>query len=179
MTGVQTCALPICFPVTIAAIAAEQAPLLLVTTSTRRADELSAELTQYLDEKSVANFPPWETLPHERLSPKSDTITARFKSLNLIGSAENKIVVTSIRALLQPIIKNDLTITKIKMDTGLDYELGKLVSDLTKFGFNRVDLVERRGDFAVRGGIIDIFPADQEHPIRVDFYGDQIEEIVE
>ena len=168
---------PACTHSLLAAIAAEQAPLLLVTTSTRRAEELSTELTQYLDEKSVSNFPPWETLPHERLSPKSDTITARFKSLNVIGSNENKIIITSIRALLQPIIKNDLSRTKINIATGLDYELGKLVDDLSKFGFNRVDLVERRGDFAVRGGIVDIFPADQEHPIRIDFYADQIEEL--
>jgi transcription-repair coupling factor (superfamily II helicase) len=161
----------------LAAIAAEQAPLLLVTTSTRNADELSAEIAQYLGESAVCNFPPWETLPHERLSPKSDTVTARFKTLNSIGNKENKVVVTSIRALLQPIIKNDLAKSKISISVGLDYELGNLVSDLSKFGFNRVDLVERRGDFAVRGGIVDIFPADQEHPIRIDYFSDQIEEI--
>ena len=153
----------------LAAIAAEQVPLLLVTTSTRNADELSAEIAQYLGEGAVCNFPPWETLPHERLSPKSDTVTARFKTLNLIGNKENKVVVTSIRALLQPIIKNNLAKSKISISVGLDYELGNLVSDLSKFGFNRVDLVERRGDFAVRGGIVDIFPADQEHPIRIDY----------
>ena len=50
-------------------------PLLLVTTSTRKADELSAEISSYLINDLVTNFPPWETLPHERLSPKSDTIT--------------------------------------------------------------------------------------------------------
>ena len=161
----------------LAAIAAEQRPLLLVTTSTRRADEITAEISEYLGKSAVCNFPPWETLPHERLSPKSDTITARFKTLNLIGAKENKVVVTSIRALLQPIIKNDLTSTKINISIGLEYELGNLVGDLTKFGFTRVDLVERRGDFAVRGGIVDIFPADQEHPIRIDYFADQIEEI--
>ena len=161
----------------LAALASEQSPLLLVTTSTRRADELTAELSEYKGKSAVCNFPPWETLPHERLSPKSDTITARFKCLNLISAKENKVVVTSIRALLQPIIKNDLTSTKIEISIGLEYELGNLVGDLTKFGFTRVDLVERRGDFAVRGGIVDIFPADQEHPIRIDYFADQIEEI--
>ena len=161
----------------LAAISAIERPLLLVTTSTRKADELTAELISYLDESTVSNFPPWETLPHERLSPKSDTITARFKTLNAIESGISKVVVTSIRALLQPIIKNDLTQSRLNLTTGLDYELGKLVSDLAKFGFSRVDLVERRGDFAVRGGIVDIFPPDQEHPIRVDYFGDEIDEI--
>jgi transcription-repair coupling factor (superfamily II helicase) len=160
----------------LAAVAAKEAPLVLVTTSTRSADELTVELQQYLGD-SVCNFPPWETLPHERLSPKSDTITARFKALDSINNLDNKVVVTSIRALIQPIIKNDLSKAKINISVGLDYELSKLVGQLSKFGFNRVDLVERRGDFAIRGGIVDIFPADQEHPIRVDYFADQIEEI--
>jgi transcription-repair coupling factor (superfamily II helicase) len=160
----------------LAAVAAKETPLVLVTTSTRSADELTVELQQYLGD-SVCNFPPWETLPHERLSPKSDTITARFKALDSINNLDNKVVVTSVRALIQPIIKNDLSKAKINISVGLDYELSKLVGQLSKFGFNRVDLVERRGDFAVRGGIVDIFPADQEHPIRVDYFADQIEEI--
>jgi len=161
----------------LAAIAASQTPLLLVTTSTRNANELSTDLIEYLGNSAVANFPPWETLPHERLSPKSDTVTARFKALNSIARDENRIVVTSIRALLQPIIRNDLTKTKIEISAGIEYPLNDLVTKLAKFGFNRVDLVERRGDFAVRGGIVDLFPADQEHPIRVDYFADQIDEI--
>jgi transcription-repair coupling factor (superfamily II helicase) len=161
----------------LAAIAADKSPVLLVTTSTRRADEITAELKDLLTNSAVCNLPPWETLPHERLSPKSDTITERFKTLNAITSGSSKVVVTSIRALLQPIIKNDLATTKILISKGLDYELETLVRDLARFGFNRVDLVERRGDFAVRGGIVDIFPADQEHPVRIDYFGDQIDEI--
>jgi transcription-repair coupling factor (superfamily II helicase) len=51
------------------------------------------------------------------------------------------------------------------------------MNQLIRFGFSRSDLVERRGDFAVRGGILDIFPADQDHPIRIDFFGDEIEEL--
>jgi transcription-repair coupling factor (superfamily II helicase) len=161
----------------LAAIATDKSPILLVTTSTRRADEITAEIKDLLTNSAVCNFPPWETLPHERLSPKSDTITERFKTLNAITSGNSKVVVTSVRALLQPIIKNDLTHTKIDLSAGKDYELENLIADLSRFGFNRVDLVERRGDFAVRGGIVDIFPADQEHPVRIDYFGDQIEEI--
>lgn len=161
----------------LAAIAADRSTMLLVTTSTRRANEITAELKEFLNSSTVSNFPPWETLPHERLSPKSDTITERFKTLNAISAGSCRVVVTSIRALLQPIIKNDLAITKILISKGLDYELESLVRDLAKFGFNRVDLVERRGDFAVRGGIVDVFPADQEHPVRIDYFGDEIDEI--
>jgi transcription-repair coupling factor (superfamily II helicase) len=48
---------------------------------------------------------------------------------------------------------------------------------LVHFGYSRTDLVERRGDFAVRGGIVDLFPADLEHPLRIDFFGDEIESL--
>ena len=161
----------------LAAIAADKSPVLLVTTSTRKADEITAELKDLLTNSAVCNFPPWETLPHEKLSPKSDTITERFKTLNAISTDGTKVVVTSIRALLQPIIKNDLAKTKIEISKGWDYRLENLVRDLARFGFNRVDLVERRGDFAVRGGIVDIFPADQEHPVRIDYFGDQVDEL--
>jgi len=161
----------------LAAVASNEQPLLLVTSSTRKADELTAELKSYLPATAISNFPPWETLPHERLSPKSDTVTNRFKALNAIASNQSKIVVTSIRALLQPIIANNLSKTKLSLAIGQQIELSELVEKLSTFGFARVDLVERRGEFAVRGGIVDLFPADHEHPVRVDYFGDEIEEL--
>jgi transcription-repair coupling factor (superfamily II helicase) len=161
----------------LAAVASNEQPLLLVTSSTRKADELTAELKSYLPSASISNFPPWETLPHERLSPKSDTVTNRFKALNEISSNQSRIVVTSIRALLQPIIANDLKETKLSLVIGQEKPLSDLAKQLSTFGFARVDLVERRGEFAVRGGIVDLFPADHEHPVRVDYFGDEIEEL--
>ncbi|MTA56823.1 MAG: transcription-repair coupling factor, partial [Actinobacteria bacterium] len=125
----------------------------------------------------VVNFPAWETLPHERLSPKADTVTARFKVLNKISDQKVKVIVCSVRALLQPIIANNLNTSIIKIQQGLNLQMQELMNQLIRFGFSRSDLVERRGDFAVRGGILDIFPADQDHPIRVDFFGDEIEEL--
>ncbi|CAB4560224.1 unannotated protein [freshwater metagenome] len=116
-------------------------------------------------------------MPHERLSPKADTVTARFKVLNKISDQKVKVIVCSVRALLQPIIANNLNTSIIKIQQGLNLQMQELMNQLIRFGFSRSDLVERRGDFAVRGGILDIFPADQDHPIRVDFFGDEIEEL--
>ena len=162
-------------------IAAERAmkhPILLVTSSSRRADELSEELGTYIGESHVVNFPPWETLPHERLSPKSDTIAARYKALHaLTVNKELRVVVTSVRGLIQPINGALLNTELIKLELGANLSLEALIERLSFFGFMRTDLVEKRGDFAVRGGIVDFFPADQEHPVRVDFFGDVIEEI--
>jgi transcription-repair coupling factor (superfamily II helicase) len=152
-------------------------PLLLVTTSTRLADELSKEITSLIGQDQVTNFPPWETLPHERLSPKADTVTARFKALDQITNNKIKIVVCSIRALLQPIIANDLDTSRIRITPGEQILMIDLITRLSQFGFTRADLVERRGDFAVRGGILDLFPADKEHPIRIDFFEDEIDNL--
>ncbi len=157
--------------------AASNTPLLIITTSTRHAEELSQEIGSWIGKDLVVNFPAWETLPHERLSPKADTVTARFKALNKISDQKVKVIVCSVRALLQPIIANNLNTSIIKIQQGLNLHMQELINQLIRFGFSRSDLVERRGDFAVRGGILDIFPADQDHPIRIDFFGDEIEEL--
>ncbi len=151
--------------------------ILIVTTSTRAATELSDELTSLVGNDQVINFPAWETLPHERLSPKSDTVTARFKALNRITNNQSKYIVCSIRALLQPIIANDLKKSIIRIEKNLEIRMSDLIEQLSRFGYQRSDLVEKRGDFAVRGGILDLFPPDQEHPIRIDFFGDEIDDI--
>ena len=155
----------------------QNSPILIVTTSTRAANELTEELITYEGSSCVINFPAWETLPHERLSPKSDTVTARFKALNNIKNSETKFVVCSIRALLQPIIANDLKNSQIKIKQSQSIKMLDLIEQLSKFGYTRSDLVEKRGDFAVRGGILDLFAPDQEHPIRIDFFGDEIDEL--
>ena len=157
--------------------ATSNTPLLIITTSTRHAEELSQEISSWIGKDLVVNFPAWETLPHERLSPKADTVTARFKALNKISDQKVRVIVCSVRALLQPIIANDLNTSIIKIQQGLNLQMQELMNQLIRFGFFRSDLVERRGDFAVRGGILDIFPADQDHPIRIDFFGDEIEEL--
>ena len=157
---------------------AQDHPILIVTSSSRRAEELCDEIATYIGDSHVINFPPWETLPHERLSPKSDTVAARYKALHAItNSNEIRVVVTSVRGLIQPVNGALLKTELIKLELGSNLAMEELTARLSFFGFARTDLVEKRGDFAVRGGIVDFFPADQEHPVRVDFFGDTIEEL--
>lgn len=152
-------------------------PLLVIAPSTRIADDLCDEIRSLIGD-DVANFPPWETLPHERLSPKSDTVTARIKVLHQINSTQPpKIIITSIRGALQPIVSDILDEEPLSLSLNKEISMAKLIERLSYFGFTRTDLVEKRSDFAVRGGILDLFPSDQEHPIRLDFFGDTIEDI--
>ena len=148
-------------------------PLVVVTASSRRAAELKDELETYLGVGTILELPPWETLPHEKLSPKNDTVAARIKVLNNLESA--RIIVTSVRALIQPIAPLDIPLISLEIDT--EIAMDKLTAHLVLLGYLRTDLVERRGDFAVRGGILDLFLPDQDHPIRIDFFGDEIEEL--
>jgi transcription-repair coupling factor (superfamily II helicase) len=148
-------------------------PLVVVTSSSRRASELKDELTTYLGTDVILDLPPWETLPHEKLSPKNDTVAARIKVLSQLNSA--KVIVTSVRALIQPIAPLEIPLMSLEID--LEIPMEKLISHLVLLGYGRTDLVERRGDFAVRGGILDLFLPDHDHPIRVDFFGDTIEEL--
>ncbi len=157
---------------------AQTQPLLVVTTSSRSAEYLFDEITSYIGEGVLA-FPPWETLPHERLSPKSDTVTKRVKCLHTLtqNPASAKVIITSIRGLIQPIISDLMQEDFPKLAIGTELTIASLTEQLSYLGYARTDLVERRGEFAVRGGIVDLFPADLDHPIRLDFYGDEIEEL--
>jgi transcription-repair coupling factor (superfamily II helicase) len=79
--------------------------------------------------------------------------------------------------MLQPQVAGLADLRPVRLTTGDDYEMGDLAADLVAAAYQRVDLVERRGEFAMRGGIVDIFPPTEEHPVRIDFFGDQIDSI--
>ena len=152
--------------------------LTVVTHSTRVQSEVSAALRHLLGSNAVADFPAWETLPHERLSPQSDTLARRIETRHRLvgGDPSLKVIVTQIRALLQPVISMD-DHSHLEIAVGSELPLTEITTRLVEMAYRRVDLVERRGDFAVRGGLIDIFPATYQHPIRIDLFGDDIESI--
>jgi len=88
-----------------------------------------------------------------------------------------RIVVAPVRSILQPQVKGLGELRPIRLRVGDDIDPTDLATVLVSAAYTRVDLVERRGEFAVRGGIVDIFPPTEEHPVRVDFFGDTVEEI--
>ena len=152
---------------------AKQRRIVVVTHSSKRAAEIGHELSALIED--VIEFPAWETLPHEKLSPNSDTVAKRISALYNLKNA--RVIIVPIRALVQP-INSDVTKNpplEIKINTQIGFDL--FIRELIRRAYVRVDLVERRGEFAVRGGIIDIFPADSDYPIRLDFFGDDLEEL--
>jgi transcription-repair coupling factor (superfamily II helicase) len=163
----------------------ERRPVLAVTATTREADDLVAALGSMIDTDSVVDFPSWETLPHERLSPRTDTVGRRLAALRRLvhpdkddpGAGPISVLVAPVRALLQPIAVGLGDLEPVSLQVGDEIDLGAVVERLVEGGYLRTDIVERRGEFAVRGGIIDLFPAVEEHPLRVELWGDTVEEV--
>ena len=152
--------------------------ILLVTSTFREAEAIAAEISGLLGEDAVAYYPAWETLPHERLSPRADTVGRRLAVLRrLVSDAPPRVVVAPVRALLQPQVKNLASMRPVTVEAGRERDLTDLLTSLVDAAYNRVDLVERRGEFAVRGGIVDVFPPTAEQPVRIDFFGDEVTEI--
>ncbi|OMC56619.1 transcription-repair coupling factor [Mycobacterium sp. IS-836] len=158
-------------------------PLLVVTATGREADDLAAELAGVFGD-AVAVFPSWETLPHERLSPGVDTVGTRLMVLRRLAHPDDarlgpplQVVVTTVRSLLQPMTPQLGFVEPVTLSVGQEVEFESVVSRLVELAYTRVDMVGRRGEFAVRGGILDVFPPTAEHPVRVEFWGDEVSEI--
>ena len=160
-------------------------PLLIAAATGREAEDLASSLRALLPDRNVVVFPSWETLPHERLSPSSDTVGRRVAILRRLAHPDAAdplvqpvdVVVASIRAILQPMAAGLGDVEPVRMTVDSTADLTETVQHLVDMGYDRVDLVERRGQLAVRGGILDVFPPTEEHPLRVEFWGDSVEEI--
>jgi transcription-repair coupling factor (superfamily II helicase) len=172
---------------------AQAGPLLVVTATGREADDLTAELRGVFGE-AVAMFPSWETLPHERLSPGVDTVGARLMLLRRLSHPDDerlgpplRIVVTTTRSLLQPMAPDVADVEPVTLTLGEEPRFAagaapaatfdQVIARLVELAYERVDMVGKRGEFAVRGGILDLFPPTAEHPVRVEFWGDEVSEV--
>lgn len=166
------------------------APSLLAIVATgRESDSLAGALGSVVPSAEIVQFPAWETLPHERLSPSTETVGRRIEALRRVADWEKRreagpvsplIVVASVRAALQPLADNLTHLDSLEVTAGgRGYDLADLQRRLVDLAYSRVDMVTRRGEFAVRGGILDVFPPVAEHPLRIEFFGDEAEQIRE
>ena len=156
-------------------------PLLVVTATGREAEETALALRSYLPAEDVAVMPAWETLPHERLSPRADTVAQRLSVLRRLAHPEEggaiRVLIVPVRALLAPVIAGLGELEPVQLAPGLTVGLEETARRLEAAAYTRVDMVESRGEYAVRGGILDVFPPSEPRPVRVDFFGDEIDEV--
>ena len=158
-------------------------PVLLVTATGREAEAAVAGIGDLIGNDNVVLFPSWETLPHERLSPRADTVARRLSTLRRIAHPEldpagyPAVVVATVRSVIQPMAPHLGEMIPVTLRLGREVDLSVVVEQLVSLAYTRVDLVEKRGEMAVRGGILDVFPPTIDHPVRVEFWGDEITDI--
>ncbi|MCB2224149.1 MAG: transcription-repair coupling factor [Actinobacteria bacterium] len=146
-------------------------PVLAVVPGERDAEELVDDLRLFA---GAEHLPAWETLPFEHVSPNVATMAARARARHLLGSS---VVVASVRAAVQRVSPSP--VEPIVVESGDEVDLADLTRRLSAAGYHRTDRVESRGEMAVRGGLIDVYPAQGDAPVRLDFWGDTVEGIRE
>ena len=150
---------------------------LIISYSNNQALRLSYDLQSFLGRDQVVFFPSNELFPHEEAF-EPEVTAQRVETLGKILQQERLIVVTSWDALHRRLIPPEkFRKFSFGLKSGDQYEFNSLLHDIIRMGYERVDLVQAPGQFSRRGDIFDIFPLDQEDPIRIEFFGDEIDSL--
>ncbi len=158
--------------------------LIHVTLDDGRSETLKELLTFFAPDIEVIEFPAWDCLPYDRVSPSQDIAARRVNALTelLAWQQDDKflprIVITTINAIVQKV-----TPPQVLKDASFIAQAGKSINQkalqnfLSNNGYDRTDTVRESGEYAIRGGIIDVFPPGYEQPVRLDLFGDEVESI--
>ncbi|QXC61013.1 transcription-repair coupling factor [Aquihabitans sp. G128] len=168
-------------PITIAGLATvgSRRPILVATPTTADAERLAHDLATFLGPDDVELFPAWETLPFERVSPGTETMGRRMRTIWRLGQAGRRpaVVVAPVRALVQRLGPHVDHTEPLVVRTGEQRDQAALTEWLGMAGYRRESQVEHRGEFAVRGSIVDVFGATADGPIRIDLWGDEVDRL--
>ena len=168
---------------TIAGLAATSArhPILAAVPTTGDAERLAHDLSTLLGPDRVETFPAWETLPFERVSPGVETMGRRLRTMWRLRDPERapRVVVASVRALLQRLGPHVEDTEPLVIAKGERRDRDDIVAWLTGAGYRREEQVEHRGEIAVRGSIVDVYPSTADAPVRIDLWGDEVDRLTE
>lgn len=133
----------------------------------------------YFTQNPVIDFPAWETLPSENIAPSPDIVGERYRALHeVISSKQPYIILSSLQACLQKLIPpNKFQNLYLHLEKGQTYAFEGLIEQLNKMGYERNAIASDKGQYAIRGGIIDIFPVSSPDPFRLEFWEDELESI--
>ncbi len=155
-------------------------PVLFVARDDKRLDAMRRALTVFAPEVPVLDFPAWDCLPFDRVSPNPDIAAARMATLAALagGVPAGLVVLTTLTALTQRVPARDVVAgASFSAVVGRRLDLDALRAFLVRMGFTQAPTVVEPGDYAVRGGIVDIYPPGETGPVRLDLFGDVLDGI--
>ena len=158
----------------------ERQPLLVAVPTGTDAERLAFDLRAYAGPDAVETFPAWETLPFERVSPSVETMGRRLRAMWRLrhGAAEGpRLIVAPVRALIQRLGPRVEDAEPTVVAAGDVLDVDELVERLSLAGYRREYQVEHRGEVAVRGGIVDVYPSTADGPVRIDLWGDEVDRL--
>ena len=160
------------------------APALILVADNKAAEALhqavtaACDLTGALDSAQVVRLPSHDVLPFENLSPHPEILETRAATLWKIASGAARLVIAPVEAACMRLFPNDFyAALALRVRTGEEYLPDMLVDHLLSVGYTRVDVVEMPGQLTLRGGILDVYSPEQDRPVRIDFFGDEVESI--
>ncbi|WP_424631352.1 transcription-repair coupling factor [Bradyrhizobium sp. SYSU BS000235] len=147
-----------------------------------RMAQLARALDFFAPDLAVMQFPAWDCQPYDRVSPHGGILAQRLTTLarlsRLKGSEKPLIVLTTVNAIVQRVPARDVVAAQaLSVAPGHRVPMDSIAAWLEHNGYNRVSTVREPGEYAVRGGILDLFPAGLDQPVRFDFFGDTLESI--
>jgi transcription-repair coupling factor (superfamily II helicase) len=160
-------------------------PCLIITPGLQTAIDFQDDLAFFLrqigsEADKVTLFPQWELSPYELLSPHRETVAERFSALDKLLSREKVLTVAPVETMMQKVLPRCVLYQVTQyIEVGAEINREQLVEQLIYAGYRSVEIVEARGEFSVRGGILDVYPPVGENPLRIEFFGDAIESIRE
>ncbi len=153
-------------------------PLIHVARDDARAASMTEALGLFAPGLPVIPLPAWDCLPYDRVSPNPAISAARMATLATLAQGWDRpsVVLTTVAAAVQRVPARDIVRKRSFTATvGRQVDLDALLRWLADMGFSRVSTVIEQGDYAVRGGIVDLFPPGEALPVRLDFFGDVLE----
>ena len=150
----------------------------VITQSAGSVERLARELKFFGGDAPIRQFPDYETLPYEAISPSKDLLSDRLRSLYQLAHGETVKLLVNADALLNRLPPPEFILSRsLQLRVGEEIDPAELAKTLVQHGYFRVDQVNEPGELAVRGALIDIFPAGLEQPVRVDLFDKEIESI--
>ena len=162
-------------PYLLAALAGHlDKPVLAVVARIEEAEHLARDVQAFLGPRGAEVFPGWEVLPGEPVSPSVETMGRRLQVLARLKEASAFVVVATAQSVSQLVAPPRESLAVVALSQGMELDLEEFTAHLVDMGYERNYMVERRGEFAVRGGILDIFPPGADRPVRAELWGDEI-----